>query len=271
VVRAGDRALTLSETELLELRRARQLLEQGSVAVRLAELIGHPLEKGLTLLPGHARERIQELTEAALQKALRTALATLEFGARKSASERLHGAATIATGALGGLFGLGGLAVELPVTTVLMLRSIADIARSEGHDLAAPETRLACLEVFALGGPSGGDDAGDTAYYAVRAGLAKALADAAQHVVNRGMAREGAPALLRVVAAIAARFGIVVQEKVALSALPVVGALSGSLINAAFTRHFQARARGHFVVRRLEAIHTPDAVRRAYESLGPLG
>lgn len=262
--------MTLGRPELIELRRARQLLEQGSFAVRLAELVGQPVEKGLTLLPGVARQRIQALTETALRKALGTALATLKPQARKPASERLHGAATIATGALGGLFGLGGLAVELPVTTVLMFRSIADIARSEGHDIAAPETRLACLEVFALGGSSTRDDAGETAYYAMRAGLAKALADAAQHLAEKGLTREGAPALVRVVAAIATRFGIVVEEKLALSAVPLLGALSGSLINAAFTRHFQARARGHFVVKRLEAVHGAGLVRRAYEGLGPL-
>lgn len=262
--------MTLAGPELIELRRARQLLEQGSLAVRLAELIGQPVEKGLTLLPGAARQRIQALTENALRKALRTALATLKPQAGKPASERFHGAATIATGAVGGLFGLAGLAVELPVTTVLMFRSIADIARSEGHDIAAPETRLACLEVFALGGSSARDDAGETAYYAMRAGLAKALADAAQHLAEKGLTREGAPALVRAVAAIATRFGIVVEEKLALSAVPLLGALSGSLINAAFTRHFQARARGHFVVKRLEALRGAGLVRRAYEGLGPL-
>lgn len=260
----------LGAPELTELRRARQLLERGSLAVRLAEIVGRPIEKGLALLPGDARQRVQALAHSALTKALQTALATLTPQARKPAAERLHGAATAATGALGGLFGLGGLAVELPVTTVLMFRSIADIARSEGHDLASPETRLACLEVFALGGSSSRDDAGETAYYTVRAGLAKALADAAQHLAERGLTREGAPALVRAVAAIAARFGIVVEEKVALSAVPVLGAVSGSLINAAFTRHFQARARGHFIVRRLEARHGPQVVRQAYEALGPL-
>lgn len=262
--------MTIGEEELRELRQARQLLERGSFAVRLAELVGTPVAKGLTLLPGDARQRIQALTETALQKALKTALATLTSPDRRPASERLHGAATIATGAVGGLFGLGGLAVELPVTTVLMFRSIADIARSEGHDLAAPETQLACLEVFALGGPAARDDSGETAYYAVRAGLATALSDAARHLTEKGLTQKGAPALVRAVGAIAARFGIVVEEKVALSAMPLLGALSGSLINAAFTRHFQARARGHFIVKRLEALHGAEPVRRAYETLGSL-
>ena len=33
-----------------------------------------------------------------------------------------------------------------------MLRSIGDVARSEGEDLADPETALACLQVFRFGG-----------------------------------------------------------------------------------------------------------------------
>jgi hypothetical protein len=186
------------------------------------------------------------------------ALGTLGEAPRRS-SERLHKAAVAASGAVGGLFGLGGLAVELPVTTVVMLRSIADIARSEGHDLTHPETPLACLEVFALGA-GGGDGATETGYYAVRTALSRTLTEAARHIAEHGVTRKGAPALVRAVAA--------VEQKVALAAVPVLGAVSGSTINTLFIDHFQKRARGHFVVRRLEAVHGYEAVRRAYEDLG---
>jgi len=56
-----------------------------------------------------------------------------------------------ASGAVGGALGLAALPVELPVSTAIMLRTIAEFARQEGEDLAGPRTRLACLEVFALG------------------------------------------------------------------------------------------------------------------------
>ena len=59
-------------------------------------------------------------------------------------------------GGFGGLFGAFALPIELPFTTTLMLQSIADIARHYGEDLARPEARLACLEVFALGDPRSG-------------------------------------------------------------------------------------------------------------------
>jgi hypothetical protein len=234
----------------------------------VGETLGRPLEAGLERLPAPARDTVQGITRTALERALRVALGTLGEEPRRS-RERLHKAAAAASGAVGGVFGLGGLAVELPVATVVMLRSIADIARSEGHDLTHAETQMACLEVFALGGAHGvrGEGATETGYYAVRAALSQALGEAARHIAEHGVTRKGAPVLVRAVAAVAARFGIVVEEKVALAAIPLLGAVSGSVINTLFIDHFQKRARGHFVVRRLEAEHGYEAVRRAYEDL----
>jgi hypothetical protein len=42
----------------------------------------------------------------------------------------LHKALAAASGAVGGGFGLAALPVELPISTIIMLRSIGDIARS---------------------------------------------------------------------------------------------------------------------------------------------
>jgi hypothetical protein len=258
----------LSAAELEDLKRARALLEGGGLVVRVAEALGRPLEAGLERLPARAREAVQGATQTALERGLRIALGTLAEEPSRRSSERLHKAAAAASGAVGGFFGLGGLAVELPVTTVVMLRSIADVARSEEHDLTRPETRLACLEVFALGG-GGGENAAETGYYAVRAALSHALTEAARHIAQRGLSREGAPVLVRAVAAVAARFGVVVEQKVALASVPFLGAVTASLINTLFIDHFQKRARGHFAVRRLEAVHGYEVVRKAYESLGP--
>ena len=99
------------------------------------------------------------------------------------------------SGAIGGAFGLATLAIELPLSTVIMLRSIADIARSEGQSVADPEVQLACLEVFALGGRGPEDDAAESGYFAVRAALSGAVADAARHIAERGVMGEAAPAL----------------------------------------------------------------------------
>jgi hypothetical protein len=55
------------------------------------------------------------------------------------------------SGGLGGLFGVLALPIEVPLTTTLMLQSIADIARHYREDLRRPVSRIACQEVFALG------------------------------------------------------------------------------------------------------------------------
>jgi hypothetical protein len=171
------------------------------------------------------------------------------------------------TGALGGAFGIGALGVELPLSTIVMLRSIADIARSEGESLRVVETKLACLEVFAFGGRSARDDAGDVGYFAIRAALSRTVAEAVQHVAERGMTANGAPALVRLIGAIASRFGIVVSEKVAAQAIPILGAAGGAAVNTLFMDHFQSMARGHFIVRRLERTYGEDVVERAYKEL----
>jgi hypothetical protein len=254
------------DRDLADLRLARRYLHTTSLAIRVANLLGKPLETGLRLLPRSANEAIQTATAAALRRALGVAVSTMSKHA-SSSRDRLHSFAAAASGAFGGFFGLSGLAVELPVTTVIMLRSIGDIARSEGHDLADPATRMECLSVFALGGPLTTDDAAETGYFALRAALAKTLGDAATHVARRGLAAEGAPVLVRLLEKIATRYGVVVQEKAALEAVPVVGAIGGSMINTLFIDHFQERARGHFIVRRLERRYGTTMVRAAWDRI----
>ena len=257
----------MTPQELEDLTRARRLLASRSLAIRLTEMLGKPIEVGLEALPSGATAIIQKVTRTALEQALRVAMRTLGSEGRPDSSDRMHRWATGVTGAVGGLFGLTAVALELPITTTIMLRSIGDIARSEGHDISDAETRFACIEVFALGGPEPNDDAVETGYYAVRAALAQAVSEAVRHVAQKGLAAEGAPVLVRLIEKIATRFGIVVQEKVALEALPVIGAVSGALINTVFTEHFQNLARGHFIIRRLEKTHGVDAVRSAFQTL----
>jgi len=76
---------------------------------------------------------------------------------------------------------------------------------------------------------------------------------------------EGGPLLVRFVAQVASRFGVVVTQKVAAQAIPVVGALGGAAVNYAFIEHFQDVARGHFTVRRLERTYGEELVRTEYE------
>jgi hypothetical protein len=258
----------LDESGLAELQRAKALLENPGVAAKLASALGSPIERGLALLPDRWSETVHRSTEAALMKALDVAVKSLSGERNRAAREGWHRAAAAASGAVGGAFGLAALAVELPVSTTIMLRSIAEIARSEGEDLQSMETRLACLSVFALGGNRTTlDDAAESGYFAARAALASALSEASRFLAQKGFTLSGAPAVVRLIATLSARFGVVVSEKAAAQAIPVVGAAGGALINTVFTQHFQDMARGHFIVRRLEARHGGDVIRSAYEAL----
>lgn len=260
--------VTLEPRDMADLRYAKSLLENPGFAVRLANLLGAPIEEGFRLLPQNWSRSVQNAVHRALRTALRVATTSLRSKRRgKRASVGFHRVVTGISGGIGGAFGLFALPVELPFSTTVMMRSIADIARSEGHDLRDLETRLACLEVFALGSRSKTDDAAENAYWAMRAVLASAVSEAATHIARHGLARESAPALVRFVAIVAARFGVVVSEQVAAKAIPVVGAAAGSAINVLFTSHFQSMARGHFIVRRLEQAYGPTIIREVYEQI----
>lgn len=256
--------MEFAQKDLEDLKHAKALLEHPSLAARISSRIGSPIDRGFGLLPEGWAKVVQAATRTALAKVLDLAVMTLDEKSDKAASSFLHKLSVAATGAVGGAFGLTTLPLELTVSTTLMFRAIADIARSEGEDIRRIETKLACLEVFGLGGSSHADDAAESGYYAVRAALAGAVSEAARYLMQRGVATEGSPVLVRLIAAIASRFGLVVSEKLAAQAVPLVGAAGGALINTIFMDHFQDMARGHFVVRRLERVYGAEAVRERY-------
>jgi hypothetical protein len=258
---------SLSPSEWRELSYAKSLLENPGLAARLANAIGSPLDRGFAMLPQDWSDKIHEAAQAALKKALGLALGTMEQSAPTKASELFHKVLVGASGGIGGAFGLAALPIELPISTSIMLRSIADIARSEGHDLTAVPVQLACLEVFALGGRSSADDAAESTYWLVRAGLSKAVSDATIHLSRSGLAERGAPAIVRMISTIASRFGVIVSEQVAAKAIPVVGAIGGSMINVLFMDHFQDMARGHFIVKRLEGKYGVEQIETLYKQV----
>jgi hypothetical protein len=256
--------IRMTEEDIRALRASVAALEHPGMAARIGEIAGKPIELVGRALPEAASKAVAAATTKALNAALAVALRTME-NEPKAASRLLHTALAAASGAVGGGFGIAALPVELPISTIIMLRSIGDVARSEGEDLADPETALACLQVFALGGRDGKADGAESGYFAVRGMLAKSVAEAARFVAERGVLAEGAPVLVRFIGQVASRFGVVVTQKLAAQAVPVIGALGGAAFNYAFIDHFQEVARAHFTVRRLERRYGKDAVRVAYE------
>ena len=259
------------ESDREELQVAKNLLENPGVAAKITKLFGTPIEKGVGLLPENWKENIGEVTQTALMKASDAAIFTMKDLPGESSSNIWHKLGVAVSGGVGGFLGISAIAAELPISTTIMLRSIADIARSEGESISEVEVKLACLEVFALGGASDTDDGTERGYYAVRAALAKSVADAAEFLATKTLTDEGAPVLLKFIAKIAERFSIQITQKAAAQAVPAIGAAGGAIINTVFMDHFQDMAKGHFVVRRLERKHGKDAVQKIYQKLPKLG
>ena len=252
-----------------DLERAHRLLSSPSIAMQAAELIGEPLEQSLSMLPEEVTNTIVKVTQDSLEHAMSAAVFTMDDTPNIEASPWWHKIAVGLTGAAGGVFGLPALSVELPVSTVIMLRSIIDIARSEGENIDDEQVRLECLTVFALGGDSESDDEGETAYYATRATLARFMSEAIDHLAGRALAKDSAPILIRLITTIAERFSIQVTEKLLAQSVPIIGAIGGATINTLFIDHFQNMARGHFIVRRLERKYGTDVIQNSFLALSP--
>jgi hypothetical protein len=257
---------TFSPRDREALRRAVGLLENHNFAARLADYAGVPVNRVLGFLPKIANDQIGAMVRVAIMKGLDVAIETLEDEAPPAPATTFSSFLAGVTGGASGLFGFAALPIELPLTTTLMLRAIASIARHEGEDLSRIETRLACLEVFAFGAKRTAERA-DLGYYAARTLLSKYTSDIAALLIERGAVDASAPVVAGLVGEIVSRFGLVVSDKVAAGALPILGAVGGATVNVIFMDHFQRIAQGHFALRRLERTYGSASVRRHYAAL----
>jgi len=258
---------TLSKPDLSDLQKAHEVLENPSIAAKLANLVGSPIEQGIKILPEGWYQRIHQATTLSVEKTLDIAVQSLPKNRDRALPHKFYTGTAIGVGALSGLMGLPALLVELPISTALLLRAIADIAHQEGEQLDDIESRLACMEVFALGGISKEDNAAETGYYGVRIALATTFSQAAQYIAVHGVSQKGAPILVSMVSAITARFGAGISQKAALQFLPIAGAVGGASINGLFMEHFKSMAHGHFTLRRLERKYGKDMIYDEYQRL----
>jgi hypothetical protein len=260
----------ISEQDYDALLSAVRELEHTSFAFHLANLLGKQIGQVRKLIPASVTSIVNKAAEAAIKNAFDIALRSLGSAAPVTtmrSTRRFHKAAVALSGAVGGAFGLASLPIELPVSTTIILRSIADIARHEGEDLSEPDALLACLQVFALGGRDADQDYTESGYFATRGLFAKSVSEAARYLVGRTLTDEASPVLLRFLSQVGARFGIVVSQKLAAQAVPVLGAAGGAAINFAFLTHFQRIAHGHFTIRRLERIYGVELIKKEYERI----
>jgi hypothetical protein len=244
----ADRALLEEAADIL--------LDSRGTVIRISEWLGgrlHGLGRrfadiGPHLLGEDWQTRYQALVEGALRNAYRVGTLGLGAASGRRPRRRVRKLLAATTGGASGFVGVPGIAADLPLTTCLMMRSIAEIARSHGEDLTSADTRQACIEVFAFGGPDIGDEDIDVAYWTVRGGL--------NHASISLLIRQ-----------VAARFGVMLSQKYLAQTVPLIGAAAGGTLNYVFMDYYQRMAQVHFTLRELERRHDPDAVHACFDSL----
>lgn len=197
----------------------------NSTGIQLLNLLGTQADSLLTRLPEGVKSGLEEATRGALQVAFHTA----KYSRGKVPDQRgwLNTAFATAMGAVGGAGGLVSSLGELPVTVTVLMRAIQGIAVEHGFDPDDPEIARECLTVFASAGPLEADDSADVAFLSARMALTGSTAQ-------------------RVIAAIAPRMSVVMGQKLAAQAVPVIGAAAGAAVNFAFTSYYQQMAHVHF-------------------------
>ncbi|MDI2090710.1 EcsC family protein [Commensalibacter oyaizuii] len=250
--------IALKDNEVQELNAALDKLESGrSVLLRLADImggaVGHAVKLGGRSLgiSANFQQKVQNLADNAIQCAFDVAVVGMDpklnlfkdIQKYKKIRNTAVQAMVVTSGAVGGFAGLTGMLPDISFTTLALMREIACIAQEEGEDLNSEETRRACLEVFALrsfGNIGRAHDESELGFFSARLML------------------RGRPMVL-LMADISYQYGLSLSQKLSLQMMPVVSALCGASLNAAFLAHYRSLARVHFIARRLERNHGPLA------------
>jgi hypothetical protein len=253
----GNTCAGIAPTDLELMREAaRILVAEKGLAFRLGSFVGDQTEGFVNatgrFLMNNSAFSARKLVEMSLSRlfdastrgmdkvALAEELAATSAGRRHKLISTISGAAT-------GFMGAPGMIVDIPLTTGLMLRSIAGIARSYGEDPTTEEGRRACLEVFALSEHRDGQE-GQAGYWAARAALSRLAID--------GFTRRVATIL-----------GLSFSQKLMSRVIPVVGAVAGGSLNYAFMDYYQQMARVHFTLRQVERRYDAGQVRACMDRL----
>jgi EcsC protein family len=236
---------------------AKTLADSGNLAMRMASVFGGGVEWvgtraagiGVKIFGERWEEKVRETTEKALWRAHSLSTIGLDKTGDKAPWDWFNKAVTSTSGAVTGLFGLPGALLDVPLSTLVMMRSIAEIARAHGEDISDDDARRACLQVFAFGGPENADDGAEVGYWAARLSLS--------HVAIEAVIRRTA-----------AIFGAALSEKMVAMAVPLAGSAAGGLLNYAFMDFYQDMARVHFTLRAIERQYGDEAgVRACFDSL----
>jgi EcsC protein family len=217
---------------------ARRYSRANGPVIALMNRLGNRIEEALTALPPGFRTRIEAATDQALHRAFGLALLGRHVPATGPRGTQVL---AVLSGAAGGFGGLATSLAELPVTITVFLHAIARAAEAEGFDPSSPDIAAECLRIFAAGSPLADDDGVNTSFLSARLTLT-------------------GPALQGLIGAVAPALAAALTRKLAAQAVPVLGAVSGAAMNAAYLQYYRELAAIRFALLRLGALHGSERV-----------
>tara|TARA_R110002049_G_scaffold13134_6_gene57533 strand:+ start:2657 stop:3421 length:765 start_codon:yes stop_codon:yes gene_type:complete len=202
----------------------------GGLGINVLNVIGGSAEGLIDRLPSVVRQNLESATVKALHQAMKAATSSRSLVPDQKSW--LNQAVSAAMGAAGGAGGLPTAMAELPVTTTLLLRVIQGVAVEHGFDPLSENVQFDCVQVFSAAGPLSDDDGADLGFLSARVALS-------------------GRAMQAVIAKVAPRLAVVLGQKLAAQAVPVLGAVAGAATNYAYTSYYQDMAHVHFGLRKL--------------------
>lgn len=227
-------------------RLSRRYVNAGGLGMEILVTIGGKAEQLIDHLPEAMRKRVDRITWRGLERAFDAASQSRRL--MRDRGDMFNRMLSSLSGAAGGVAGLPGAVIELPLTITLLLRAILDIASEHGFDPDAEEVRAEALRVMASAGPLAEDDGTDIGLLAAR-------------LTITGQTIQG------LIARVAPRLSVSLAQKLGAQAVPVLGAVAGASINYTFTSYYQELARVNFGLMRLaqETGLPREALHEAFE------
>jgi hypothetical protein len=227
----------------LEIRAlARRYARANGPVMTIVNRLGGAVEARMAALPQGVRAQIA----VAVERALLAAHGLAGTGERLPDIGRGGSvAAAMLSGAVGGAGGIATSVAELPVTITVILHAIRRAAREAGFDPDDPAIRAECLRVFTAGSPLTEDDGVNTSFLSARLTVT-------------------GPAIAQVIQSVAPKLAAAMGQKLATQAVPVLGALSGAALNAAYLSYYREMAEIRFALLALAQQHGAEVILTAF-------
>ncbi len=206
--------------------------------IALVNRLGLRLEEQMRMLQPAFRARVEGAVADGLARAFRVARLGRFAPETGPAGARVLAAVT---GAAGGAGGLVTAMAEIPVTVTVFLHVIAREAAAAGFDPEDPAVQAECLRVLASGTPLADDDGVDTSFLGARLALTGG-------------------AVQKLIATVAPAVASLLTRRLAAQAVPVLGAVTGAALNAAYLGYYREMAAVRFGLMRLAATHGAEPV-----------